>query len=128
MRTIICTRMLDGTATCSVPHRHRHHSPDRVDFGYEGSAPADLALNILAAALPLEPGDNDVRLADDSRVSKPAWDLHEAFTRDVVARVPYEGGVISSQTIRDWVATQVERKQRQVDAARDTRTMTQFDG
>jgi len=84
MRTIICTRMLDGTATCSVPHRHRHHSPDRVDFGYEGPAPADLALNILAAALPLEPGDNDVRLADDSRVSKPAWDLHEAFTRTVL--------------------------------------------
>jgi len=84
MRTITCTRMLDGTATCNVPHRHRHHSPDRVDFGYVGSAPADLALNILAAALPLEPGDNDVRLADDSRVSKPAWDLHEAFTRTVL--------------------------------------------
>jgi len=120
--------MLDGTATCSVPHRHRHHSPESVDFGYEGSAPADLALNILAAAMPLEPGDNDVRLADDSRVSKAAWDLHEAFTRDIVARVPYDGGVISSQAIRNWVATQVERKQRQVDAARDTRKMNRFDG
>ena len=126
MRTIICTRMVDGTVTCSLPHRHRHHSPDGFDFGHGGAEPADLALNILAAALPLAPGDDGVGLEDDSQVSEAAWDLHEAFTWDIVAKLPYEGGIISKQMVRDWVATQVERKQREVSEARDARKMNWF--
>jgi hypothetical protein len=118
MRDIICTRLVDGTATCSLPHCHRHHSADGIDFGHCGSGSADLALNILATALPLQPGDEGVRLADESLVSEAAWDLHEAFTWDVVANLAYEGGVVSAETLRDWVASQVERKQREVAEAR----------
>jgi hypothetical protein len=128
MPDITCTRMVDGTAACSLPRRHRHHSREGFDFGYSGVGPADLALNILAATLPLEPGDDGVRLADTSQVSKAAWDLHEAFTRDVVARLPHEGGVISTQAIRDWVAAQVERKRREVAEARHTLEMNSFGG
>src|SRR5690554_605825 len=43
---IICCRTEEGFKT-NVPHAWKHHSPSGMAWGYGGSGPADLALNIL---------------------------------------------------------------------------------
>lgn len=35
-----------------VPHKYVYHSPTGMEFGYAGSGPSDLALNILAMFVP----------------------------------------------------------------------------
>jgi hypothetical protein len=103
MRDVICSRNADGTVTCSIPHTHTHHSPPGFEIGYGGSGPADLALNILAAALPRAKGELGVKLWDGSRVSDAAWDLHEAFKAELIATMPREGGILPGIVIEAWV-------------------------
>lgn len=64
-----------------------HHSPDGFEFGYGGSGPADLALNILA--LVVSP--------------KEAWHLHQQFKWDFIARAK-AGDLLPLSNVREWVA------------------------
>lgn len=83
-------RRPDGTATVNLTHRLVHHSPDGFEWGYGGSGPGDLALNMLAEfVLPWE-----------------AWRLHQPFKWAVIARVPQAGGATIT---RDSVARWIER-------------------
>ena len=102
---IHCWREPDGTGLCSLPHRHRHHSRTGYGWGDVGSAAADLALNILAVFLPLEREARGVELRDGSFVSTAAWELHRQFLQDLIATVPREGGTITADMIRIWLAT-----------------------
>ena len=43
---ILVERDEEGRVWTNVPHLVTHHSPDGYEFGYSGSGPADLALNI----------------------------------------------------------------------------------
>ncbi len=45
---IVCKRDPSGRPLVNVPHRIVRHSPDGFEWGYGGSGPAELALNILA--------------------------------------------------------------------------------
>lgn len=62
-----------------VPHEWVWHSPDGFEWGYGGSGPADLALNILLAATE----DRDFAASN-----------HQAFKWRFVASLPIAGGVI----------------------------------
>lgn len=64
-----------------------HHSPDGFEWGYGGSGPSDLALNILDLILP----------------SKEAWRLHHFFKSDFIAPMLREGGEIKLRDVHDWV-------------------------
>ena len=64
-----------------------YHSPTGYEWGYYGSGPADLALNILERFV--EPPE--------------AWRLHQAFKAEVVATVPQDGGAISAEFVREWL-------------------------
>jgi hypothetical protein len=64
------------------------HSPDGFAWGYGGSGPADLALNIL------------FELTDFSTAEK----LYQEFKREKIARIPYSGGKLTLEEIRDWLA------------------------
>ena len=46
------TRSNDDCRVTNVPWTVIQHSPDGFEWGYEGSGPADLALNILNAFVP----------------------------------------------------------------------------
>lgn len=68
-----------------------YHSPDGMEFGYGGSGPADLALNILA--LIVRPSE--------------AWRLHQDFKREVMGRAfSRDGGVLNLDDARSWVTLQ----------------------
>jgi hypothetical protein len=102
---VTCWRAPDGTARSSIPQRHVHYAPKGFDWGFGGSGPADLALNVLAVFLPLAPEATSVALRDGSSVSEAAWVLHQEFKYDLIATLPRAGGDISAKTIRTWITT-----------------------
>ncbi len=102
---VTCWRAPDGTARSSIPQRHVHYAPTGFDWGFGGSGPADLALNVLALFLPLAPDATGVALRDGSSVSEAAWVLHQEFKYDLIATLPRAGGYITARMIRVWIAT-----------------------
>jgi hypothetical protein len=100
---VTCWRTSDGTALCSIPQRHVHYAPTGFDWGFGGSGPADLALNVLARFLPLTPDATGVALRDGSSVSEATWALHQAFKYDLIATLPRAGGHLTAKMIGDWI-------------------------
>lgn len=78
--------LIDGAP---LPHAIVRHSPDGFEFGYAGSGPAELALNLLACFV-------DERHADL---------LHQEFKRRFVASA-MPGVTVSARAIRVWIGTQ----------------------
>jgi hypothetical protein len=70
-----------------VRHIWSVHSPDGFEWGYGGSGPADLALNILGMFVP----------------PPEAWRLHHDLKFDVLAHIQPEGGHVSLAFIREWI-------------------------
>lgn len=86
---INCVRHEAG-ALVDIPQRWVVHSPTGFEWGYGGSGPADLALNVLGLFVP----------------PPEAWRLHQRFKWAVIARIPREGGVIEPDAVRAWIADQ----------------------
>lgn len=83
---IILRRTPNGIIT-NVPHSWVLHSPTGFEWGYGGSGPADLALNILLLF-----ADRDT-----------AYRLHQAFKKQFVAAMPRGGGIIKRDIILKWL-------------------------
>jgi hypothetical protein len=81
-----------------VEHINIRHSPTGMEWGYGGSGPADLALNILLAC-GLQQAEVDT--------------LYQDFKFGFVAPMPAAGGVIRRRDVMAWV-----RKMRELKAAR----------
>ena len=88
---IVCRRDAGRAVVEGVPHVWVWHSPTGFEWGYGGSGPADLALNILLAAT----GDRDFAAKN-----------HQAFKWKFVAALPPEGGVIRGSDVEEWIACQ----------------------
>ncbi|MCI0596981.1 MAG: hypothetical protein L0Z48_10650 [candidate division Zixibacteria bacterium] len=86
-KTIFLQRDGEGRPQTNVPHRFVWHSPTGFEWGYGGSGPADLALNILA--LYVDP--------------PTARFLHYDFKWDYIATLPREGCRLSKTEILDWI-------------------------
>ena len=93
----------DGTLRANVPHL-AHHSPSGFECGYGGSGPADLALSILAAFVPVSAGEPTERLYRGRRCSLFAWQHHQEFKREFIVLMSTAGGTIVSSDIRTWIA------------------------
>lgn len=110
---IICVRSSpDGVppeeARVNIAHRVVHHSPSGFEWGYEGSGPSELALNILDLYLPpnwqnphsKQRTQGVIKVAGGTYVSAAAWDYHQRFKRQFIAAIPREGGVIPGWRIK----------------------------
>lgn len=80
-------RDASGYISTNVPRRLVKHSPDGFEWGYGGSGPADLALNILTAFV----GVNEAEI------------LYQEFKRDFIACMPKMGGTIEATKIKQWI-------------------------
>lgn len=82
-------RLPNGRATANIAHAWVVHSPDGFEWGYGGSGPADLALNILGYFV--HPPE--------------AWRLHQRFKFDVIARIARDADhvVIRTGDIINWI-------------------------
>ena len=76
----------NGVVT-NVKHKKVYHSPSGFEWGYHGSGPAELALNIL------------LMFTDEDTADL----LHQAFKREVIALIPFEGGEIACADVRRWI-------------------------
>lgn len=87
----------------NVPHLVTHHSPTGFEFGYGGSGPADLALNIVEMILHRMGYDGPMTKCWGGECYEKAYELHQSFKRQFVAGVPHQGCVIPLDTATSWV-------------------------
>jgi len=89
---IICSRNPDGTASVNIQQRIKRHSPDGFEWGYAGSGPSDLALNILSIFIGQEAAERD--------------GLYQRFKEKFIVSMPKTGGIIKKDEILRWIDEQ----------------------
>jgi len=100
-----------GRVSTNVPHLVTHHSPDGYEWGYGGSGPADLALNICELAL-IRLGYHGPRIdCYDGDCFELAWLLHQECKRRFVAPADRGGDVISWNDVYSWMAERAGYRQ-----------------
>ena len=99
-----------GDTGTNIPHLVVHHSPSGFSWGYLGSGPAELALNILEIVATSEGGyhSSTVKVFDGSQVSSIVWALHQKYKEDVIATLAWEDSPrhhITYASVAQWLAT-----------------------
>lgn len=105
LKTLIFIKRKDGQIHCNVPRVVTHHSPDGFEFGYLGSGPADLALNILSMYL-IPEEDNRVACYEGI-CHHTAWKLHQKFKEEFIAPEKSDVLEIRSVDIINWIREQL---------------------
>lgn len=97
-----------GEPLTNVPRKVIHHSPDGFEWGYHGSGPADLALNMVHAYFKLTNVD-DVKCFK-GKVASVTWEAHQFIKREIIAMIPREGTLIKRgavlNSLVDWLRGQ----------------------
>jgi hypothetical protein len=96
----------DGVVHTSVPHSVIWHSPDGFEYGYAGSGPADLALNILNAFVP--PSVEDSMPCFRGCCSCFAAIHHQQFKAEFITPIKGSVEILKAETIRAWIAQRSE--------------------
>lgn len=86
------------------------HSPTGFEIGYGGSGPADLALNVMAALVPVGTDSMEPVRCFRGECSRRAWELHQAFKEAFLAGMDARGESIPAEVIREWLKTATERE------------------
>lgn len=89
-------------AITNVPHLVVHHSPDGFEFGYAGSGPADLALNICQLYLNMTGYQGQTMKCYDGTCWTLAYMLRHDFKQRFIAGAPFEGWTIPFTDIDAW--------------------------
>jgi hypothetical protein len=77
----------DGCPVVNIEQIRVLHSPTGFEWGYCGSGPADLALNVL------------LRFTDPATAER----LHQPFKEKFVAPLPEDGGILRGLDIEEWL-------------------------
>jgi len=86
----------------NVPHLVVQHSPTGFEFGYVGSGPADLALNVCQWYLLHVHYQGEKTECFDGTCFSLAHVLHQEFKGAFIASAPHEGIVIPFEKIKAW--------------------------
>lgn len=95
LNDIVCSRSPDGSAKVNIQQRIVCHSPDGFEWGYSGSGPSDLALNILSMFIGQEAAERG--------------DLYQQFREHFITPMPRVGGTIKKEAILNWIAEQEQQ-------------------
>lgn len=98
---LVLKRENDKVCT-NVPHLVVHHSPNGFEFGYGGSGPADLALNVCQVYLNFSGYEGEKTECFDGQCFSLAWVLHQDFKRAFLETAPREGIQIPFTEIKCW--------------------------
>jgi len=109
---IIIRRNSDGIVETNVPHLHTHHSPTGFEYGYGGSGPADLALNLAAAVLHQMgykgPLAKHFPLWDKSICFELAYEVHQDLKWEFIAPLDmHSDHVIPYERIEAWMKSRI---------------------
>lgn len=100
---LVCKRADDGRPRTNVPHHCIEHSPDGFEFGYEGSGPADLALNLVEAFLQRAGWNGERQQCWNGACFQLAYALHESLKWDLIAPLDRCGGSVPAERIWQWL-------------------------
>ncbi len=100
---VVLSRDAQGNALTNVPHTVIWHSPTGFEFGYGGSGPADLALNILNAFVPPGVDLEDPTPCFKSECSAFAAKHHQDFKSQFIAGMSKDGGTLNAGLIKAWI-------------------------
>lgn len=105
-----------ATQKLLLPQRVVYHSPDGFEWGYAGSGPSDLALNLLVDAVGPERGlcsecggkreqpvGHYCPRCGGRGVEKFIGECYQEFKFQVVAGLPRDGWVLTRAYIIDWL-------------------------
>lgn len=102
-------RDVDGVHT-NVPHLCIEHSPTGFEYGYGGSGPADLALNIVEWVLTATGYSGGRVKVFEGICFSLAYQMHQSFKWHFIASLPPQGGIIPWNTATAWVSAWREKK------------------
>ena len=103
---LICER--DGfLAKANVDHDIMYHSPAGFEWGYGGSGPSELALNVMNQVLPIGCDEQEPVTMGGEKVSWAAHRLYQRFKWEFIEEIPPEGGHIPLGDICAWVEEQL---------------------
>lgn len=106
---IILSRTATGECATNVPHVVTHHSPSGFEFGYAGSGPADLALNIVEIILNNLEYQGRREKCWQGDCWELAFQLHQSFKFEFISTTPRAtGGVIQYDLAEEWVRCRME--------------------
>jgi hypothetical protein len=88
----------------SIRHLCLQHSPDGFNWGYGGSGPAELALNIAALIFPAGCDGSVSERLFRGRCSLIAWKVHQALKAQFLIDIPPSGGTLLGKDVDAWVA------------------------
>lgn len=122
----------------SVPWTVIWHSPDGWNFGYAGSGPADLALNILNAFVPPRVLSEDELETDEEFVegetdpvrcyqgvcSRFAARWHQDFKWEFIAPLQAPGGTLAAEMIKSWIESRRQRQEKESSSAIGTASIS----
>lgn len=91
-KDIVLWRDDHGEAYANIPHLLVKHSPTGFEWGYHGSGPADLALNILFYC------------TDDEFLAKR---YYQYFKQEVISGIDKSGGIIPYAFVVDWLRKKI---------------------
>jgi len=104
---IILRRVGDQTYT-NIPHIVIHHSPTGFEWGYGGSGPADLALNICEIVLNKLGYEGERVKCYEGDCWDKAWLLHQEFKRQFVATADRDNATIPYDAIVEFVNQKIQ--------------------
>lgn len=99
---LILRRDENGVST-NVPHLIIEHSPTGYEFGYGGSGPADLALNVVEVLLRHIGYEGPRMPCLDGSCFQMAWSMHHDFKWRFLCAVQRSGATIPYADMIDWV-------------------------
>jgi hypothetical protein len=105
---VVLRRDANGESETNVPWVVVAHSPDGFEWGYGGSGPADLALNIAEHALKHLGYEGNRQPCYKGDCFGLAWEVHQDLKRKFIAQAPREGTVIPWQDILDFVQDYID--------------------
>lgn len=86
----------------NVPHLVVHHSPSGFEWGYSGSGPADLALNVCQWYLLHIDYKGAKSQCWDGNCYSLAYALHQDFKQAFIANAPRAGITIPLVEVKKW--------------------------
>ena len=101
-RTLFDDPFEAGLCVTNVPHLVVHHSPDGFEFGYGGSGPSDLALNICQLYLNMTGYEGKQTACYDGKCWTLAFILHQDFKSAFISRARKTGETIPFERIDAW--------------------------
>ena len=105
---IYMRRADDGSVFTNVPHLVVHHSPTGFEWGYGGSGPSDLALNICEALLRQRGYKGERVQCYRGKCLRMAYGLHTYFRDQFIVPLPHGGGDIPYDAAQEWITKKMQ--------------------